>query len=198
MKNDAAVYEAADIVIYIQGKGVVRKEKSLVAYDPRTNKILAVGTDAEGMVREASENVRVISPLRRGAVADYFAAVQLFAYLLEKAWGKSLFSRPKIAVCVPEDITAVERKALEDVLYQSRAGEVMITDIDAEEFAAMEETPEKLPFAYRKYRTVICITKDEPEKYVTEELGQILRYARKKGISAERIAQLLQKAAKDV
>lgn len=198
MKNEPADYEPSDIVIYIKGRGIVLKEKSLVAYDPRTDKILAIGTDAECMAQKKSENVRVISPLRRGAVADYFVAVQLFTYLLKKACGERLFFKPKIVVCLPEGITEVERKALEDVMYQSRAGAVMITDIAAEQFAAMAETPGKLPPAYKNYSVVIGITKDEPEKYVLEELGQILRYAGNKGISAERVEALLLEASKEV
>ncbi|WP_455618323.1 rod shape-determining protein [Eisenbergiella sp.] len=190
-------YEAADITIYIKGEGLVLKEKSLVAYDPRTNKILAIGTDAECMAQKESENVRVISPLRRGAVADYFVAVQLFTYLLKKAWGKRLFFKPKIVVCLPEDITEVEKKALEDAIYQSHAGAVMITDIAAEQFAAMAVTPEKLPPECKNFRTVIGIAKDEPEKYVIEELGQVLRYAGKKGISVERVKELLLEASKE-
>lgn len=197
MKNEPGDYEAADIEIYIQGKGMVLKEKSLVAYDTRTNKILAIGTDAEGMAQEEAENIRVISPLRQGVIADYFVAVQLFTYLLKKAWGKRLFFKPKVVVCMPEGITEVERKALEDVMYQARAGAVMITDIAAKQFAAMAETPEKLPPACKKYRTVIGITKDEPEKYVKEELDRILRYAGGKGISSDRVAELLQKVSKE-
>lgn len=193
-----SMYEPADIVIYIQGKGMVLKEKSLVAYDMQTSKILAIGTDAERMTGKESENVRVISPLRRGTVADYFVSVQMFTYLLEKAWGKRPLFKPHIAVCVSENLTEVERKALEDALFQSRAKDVMVISVPAGQFAALAETPEKLPRAYRKCKTMIAITKDEPEKYVTEELGQILQYGAENGISTERTADLLQKISEKI
>ena len=40
-------YEPADIAIYIQDKGMVLKEKSLVAFDVVNSKIIAFGTEAE-------------------------------------------------------------------------------------------------------------------------------------------------------
>lgn len=198
IKNGPADYEPADIVIYIRGKGMVLKEKSLVAYDQITNKILAMGTDAERMTGKESENISVMSPLRRGVVADYFVAVQLFTWLLEKAWGKKPLFRTSVAVCVPEDMTEVEIKALVEVMCQSRTKDVTIIPFAVEQFVAMAKIPEKLPPAYKKCRTVVGITKDEPENYVKEELGQILKYAGENGISTERITDLLKKVSEEV
>ena len=42
-------YEPADIVIYIHNKGIVLREKSLVAANWETGKIEAVGIEAENM-----------------------------------------------------------------------------------------------------------------------------------------------------
>lgn len=192
-KYGMADYEPADIVIYMQDEGMVLREKSLVAYEPNTGKILAVGADAECMLGKESEHVRVISPLRRGTVADYSVSVQLFTCLLEKAWGKKTFLKPSVAVCVPEDMTEVEKRALEEVMCQSRAGKVVIIPIAVERFIAMAEIPGKLPPAYKKCRMIIGITKNEPEKYVAEGLSRIIQYAGRNGVSAERVAELVQK-----
>ena len=61
-------YEPADIVIYIQGKGMVLKEKSLVAFYPETGKIEAFGTEAEDIASKNLEGISVVSPLRRGMI----------------------------------------------------------------------------------------------------------------------------------
>ena len=60
-------YEPADIEVYIKNKGLVLRERSLIAYQHSDGKILAVGTEAE----QKRDGVVVVSPLRRGMIADY-------------------------------------------------------------------------------------------------------------------------------
>ena len=50
-------YEPADIVIYLQDKGIVLKEKSLLAYEKESGKILAVGTEVEKLTERMSEDI---------------------------------------------------------------------------------------------------------------------------------------------
>ncbi|MBD5548832.1 MAG: hypothetical protein HDQ97_15860 [Lachnospiraceae bacterium] len=189
MKNVA--HEPSDIVIYIKGKGMVLKEKSLVAFDTVSCRVLAYGTEAEGIAREGSKDTVVVSPLRQGMIVDYVVARELFKHLIQKALGKRLFRKPAVAVCVPEGIVAVEKKIMEDVVISAtRARELMIADIPVEQF--VKEMPEKFPAEYKKYKIVIGITKDEPEEYIKEELGGILQYAAREGIPARRVADLLQ------
>lgn len=64
----AGVYEPADLAVYLQDGGLVWKEKSLVAYDGATGKLLAIGNRAQEITQAGSILVR--SPLRQGAVAD--------------------------------------------------------------------------------------------------------------------------------
>ena len=187
-------YEPADIVIYIQGKGMVLKEKSLVAFNTIDGKIVAFGTEAEHLVERTAENVRVMSPLRQGMIADYYISVQLFTHLLHKAWGKKPICKPSIAVCVPECSTEVVKKAMEEAIFQIGARNIVVAPIPVEQFAAaIVETPEKLPRKCLKCKTMIGITKDDPERYVAEELSQLLQYAGQQGISAKRVAELLQR-----
>ena len=74
-------FEPADIVVYIQGKGMVLKEKSLLAFDIISKKIIAFGDEVEHLVDRQADNIHIISPLRTGVIADYVATVQLFRYL---------------------------------------------------------------------------------------------------------------------
>ena len=64
-------YEPADIEIYLKNQGLVRKEKSLIAYQESDGKILAVGTEAEQIAKQQQNGVVVVSPLRQGMIADY-------------------------------------------------------------------------------------------------------------------------------
>lgn len=186
------LFETADIVIYIKGRGVVVKEKSLLAFDTISKKVVATGNDAEDMIRNPQENIEVISPLRRGMIADYTAAVELMRSLLQKAWGKKPLIKQPVSVCVPKEITDVEKKALLDVLYQSGAKELFITDISMEQL--LRELP-NLPKNQQNVKTFISITKETPERYIAEQIAEMLQYAGQEGISMERVNEIFQEKA---
>lgn len=183
------LFETADIIIYIKGRGVVVKEKSLLAFDTISKKVVATGNDAEDMIRNPQENIEVISPLRRGMIADYTVAVELMRSLLQKAWGKKPLIKQPVSVCVPKEITDVEKKALLDVLYQSGAKELFITDISMEQL--LRELP-NLPKNQQNVKTFISITKETPERYIAEQIAEMLRYAGQEGISMERVNEIFQ------
>lgn len=174
-------YEPADIEIYLKEKGMVFKEKSLIAFTRSDGKILAVGKEAEEMAGKEIKGIQVISPLRQGMIADYAAAVGMLQQMMNKIWGKRLLRRPHIVVCTPTGITEVEKKALEDAMYQIGAKEITIHE------GVLEECTEEI----RAYDVLISISKNEPEKYISEELVSILKYAGQQGIPAARVEELL-------
>lgn len=186
-------YEPADISIYIKNKGIVLKEPSLVAVETVSNKILAYGTEAGHMAQYPSDTVKVFSPLRRGRIAEYSAAVPLFSHLLLTARGKKSLFKPFIALCMPGESTEVERKAFEDLLFQIGAKEAFLSAVPIEELLQQIST-QSLSKLWQKVEIFICITKNEPERYVTEQLVELLTYAKQEGISAERISELFQNA----
>lgn len=191
--EDPKLYEPADIMIHIQGKGIVVREKSVVAFQKSDSKskIIAFGTEAYGMAGKNMEDIVVTSPLHQGIVADYVVAVKLFSYLLIKAIGKKpILKKPAVAVCVPKGITHVELVALHDVLMMARVKELFVTDHPMEEF--LREFPEKCPEEYKKFKITIGITKDEPELYIKERMREILEYAGREQISQEKVCELLQ------
>lgn len=183
-------YEPADIAIYIQDKGRVLKEKSLVAFDAVNSKIIAFGTEAEHIAKGNTENILIISPLQQGMIVDYTVAVSLFTHLLYKALGKKPLRKPAIAICVADNITEVEKKIMSDLFIQIGARELMFIDFPIEQY--MSKMPEKFPKEYKRFKVIIEITKDNPEAYIAEELENILKYARKQNISIERVAELFQ------
>lgn len=182
-------YEPADIEIHSKDKGMVLKEKSLVAFTQRGGKIVAVGAEAEEIAKKNIEGVQVVSPLRQGMIAEYHVAVHMFRYMIKKTWGKMLFSKPRIVVFVPKDMTEVEGKALEDVMYQAGAKELFISEVSMEHFGDDMTDIEKK--RYLSYDLFLVITKDEPEKYISEELSNILNYAAQKEIPAAGVEELL-------
>ena len=106
----------ASILVYVKGKGVVLKEPSVVAYDRDTNKIVAIGEEARLMLGRTPGNIVAIRPLRQGVISDYTITEKMLKYFVQKAVGRSYFGRrPRISVCVPSQVTEVEKKAVEDV-----------------------------------------------------------------------------------
>lgn len=186
-------YEPADIIIHVPGKGIVLKEKSLIAIQKADNKVVAVGTEVEHIAERDLGDIEVISPLRQGMIADYPAAEVMFSMLLMKALGKKRKIRilkPAVVVCMPKGITSVEEMAVKDAFLQT-ASDVVIADVPAEDF--IRELCEKSPKLYQKYKVIIDIAKDDPERYVEERLRDIMAYAAREQISSEKMCALLQK-----
>ena len=118
----------ASILVYVRGKGVVLKEPSVVAFDKDTNKIKAIGEDARLMIGRTPGNIVPVRPLRQGVISDYTVTEKMMKYFIQKAIGKRMFRKPRIAVCVPSGVTEVEKKAVEDATYQAGAREVAIIE----------------------------------------------------------------------
>ncbi len=118
----------ASVLVYVKGKGVVLKEPSVVAFDRDTNKIRAIGEEARQMLGRTPGNIVAVRPLRQGVISDYSVTEKMLKYFIKKAMGKRSFRKPKISVCVPSQVTEVERKAVEDATYLAGAREVTIIE----------------------------------------------------------------------
>ena len=118
----------ASVLVYIRGKGVVLKEPSVVAFDRDTQKIMAIGEDARLMLGRTPGNITAVRPLRHGVISDYTVTEKMMKYFIQKAIGHRTYRKPRIAVCVPSQVTEVEKKAVEDATYQAGAREVIIIE----------------------------------------------------------------------
>ncbi len=118
----------ASILVYVKGKGVVLKEPSVVAFDRDTNRIKAIGEEARLMLGRTPGNIVAVRPLRRGVISDYTVTQKMLKYFIQKAVGKQRFRKPLISICVPSQVTEVERKAVEDAAFQAGARDVKIIE----------------------------------------------------------------------
>ncbi len=119
----------ASVLVYVNGKGVVLKEPSVVAYDKDTNQIKAIGEEARLMLGRTPGNIVAVRPLRQGVISDYRITEKMLKYFIQKAVGKSFFGRrPRISVCVPSGATEVEKRAVEDATYQAGARDVYVIE----------------------------------------------------------------------
>ena len=127
-KNVGIDLGTANLLIYVQGQGIVLDEPSVVALDAETKKTLAVGKDAKEMLGKTPGRVMAIRPLKDGVIADFEVTEIMLSYFIKKLKLKGLFTRPVILICCPSNITSVERNAIRDSAYRAGAKKVFIEE----------------------------------------------------------------------
>ncbi|MBX5476135.1 MAG: rod shape-determining protein [Clostridia bacterium] len=111
----------ANTLVYVQGRGIVIREPSVVALDRDTHRVLAVGTDAQRMVGRTPGHILAVRPLRDGVIADYAATHAMLRHFLLRAAGRMPLLRPRVMVCVPSGVTTVERRAVVECTLEAGA-----------------------------------------------------------------------------
>jgi rod shape-determining protein MreB len=102
--------------IIIQNGKVVVDEPSVVALDNRTDKLLAIGSEAQKMQGKTHADIKTIRPLRDGVIADFYAAEQMIRGMIKMINNKNRLFVPalRIVVCIPSGSTEVEIRAVRD------------------------------------------------------------------------------------
>lgn len=118
----------ANVLIYIKGQGVVLNEPSVVAIDADTKKPLAVGTEARDMLGRTPGQVLAIRPMKDGVIADFEITEVMLNHFIRKVNGKSFFSRPRILICCPSNITQVEKNAIKEAAERTGARRVFLEE----------------------------------------------------------------------
>lgn len=118
----------ANTLVFIQSQGIVLNEPSTVAVDTLSGKVLAVGKEAHAYIGKVPHNIEVIRPLKDGCIADFDMAQTLIANLLQKIIGKWSIRKPHMIICVPINITGVERRAVIDTAKRAGAHEVRLIE----------------------------------------------------------------------
>lgn len=78
------------------------------------------------MVGKTPKNITTIRPMRDGVIADFKATEIMIRFLIEKVYEKSRFAKPRIIVCLPQEVTQVERNAVKDAVLKAGAREVFL------------------------------------------------------------------------
>ena len=111
----------ANTLVFVKGRGIILNEPSIVAIDKDTNKILAGGLEAKRMVGRTPGNIIAIRPLKDGVIADFETTERMLRYFIKKVHRNTAMARPRIVMCVPSGITAVEKKAVVEATEQAGA-----------------------------------------------------------------------------
>jgi rod shape-determining protein MreB len=115
----------AYVLVYVQGKGIVIQEPSVVAVS-EDNRIVAVGDDAREMIGRTPGNIQAIRPMKDGVIADYVITEAMLRYFIRKA-GRTWF-KPDVMISVPSGCTSVEKRAVRDAALKAGAREAYLIE----------------------------------------------------------------------
>jgi rod shape-determining protein MreB len=111
----------ANVLVYVQGKGIVIQEPSVVAVTD-DNQIVAVGEEAREMIGRTPGNIQAIRPMKDGVIADYVMTETMLKHFLGKVRRRFSFSKPDVMISVPGGVTSVEKRAVRDAALKAGAG----------------------------------------------------------------------------
>lgn len=117
----------ANTLIYMRGKGIIIREPSVVAVDTRTNTVRSVGQEAKDVIGRTPGSIVAVRPLKDGVIADFEVTTAMLQEFIRKALAKG-FAKPRIIICVPSGVTAVERRAVKESAERAGAKKVAIIE----------------------------------------------------------------------
>ncbi len=118
----------ANILVTLNGKGIVLNEPCVIALDNKTGNILATGFEAKEMLGRTPKEINAVRPLKDGVIADFTATKLLLKNILERVCKKYNAVKPRVIVGVPSGITEVEERALQEAIIHAGAREVYLIE----------------------------------------------------------------------
>ncbi|RNA67794.1 rod shape-determining protein [Alteribacter keqinensis] len=118
----------ANVLIHMKGRGIVLNEPSVVAIDTNTKRVLAVGYEAFRMVGRTPGNIVALRPMKDGVIADFDMTESMLKHFLDKIKVRNFFSKPRILICCPTNITSVEQKAIREAAEKSGGKSIFIEE----------------------------------------------------------------------
>ena len=102
-------------------------EPSVIALNSRTQDVLAMGHEAWQMIGRTPSYIVAVRPLRKGAITDFEITQRMIRLLLQRV-GVNRWNRPRVVICVPSAITAVERRAVTEAARRAGAAEAHLIE----------------------------------------------------------------------
>ncbi|MCD6406732.1 rod shape-determining protein [Candidatus Aerophobetes bacterium] len=116
------------IIVYVEGKGVVYKDPSVVAIDNHSGKILAIGKEAKEMVGRTPGSITAIQPMKDGVIADYDIVEEMIRWYIRKICGRWELFHPYLMICIPTGGTSIEKRAVINAGIRAGAKRVFLIE----------------------------------------------------------------------
>ncbi len=120
----------ANLLVYLEKKGIIFNEPSVIAFDRESGKIVAAGIDAHNMLGKVHDKISVIKPLKNGVISDMKAAKALVGYVLDKVshLTEKELSNASCVICCPSEVTNIERDVMVELAKNMGIGDVFIEE----------------------------------------------------------------------
>lgn len=118
----------ANTLLCMKGKGIVLRCPSVVTISKTTREVVAIGTKARSMLGKTPEGILAVRPMKDGVIADPDVTAKMLRIFFEQTDAISLFSRPSVIACIPHGVTEVEKRAVEDAIFEAGARSVALLD----------------------------------------------------------------------
>jgi rod shape-determining protein MreB and related proteins len=99
-------------LVYLAGHGLVIDEPSAIGIDRSTGAVAVAGRAADALAGKDTLDIEVIHPLRDGVIADLGATVAMLQAFLQRAQLRRSLLRTSAVICLPGEVSAVERGAV--------------------------------------------------------------------------------------
>ncbi|MCK8825299.1 rod shape-determining protein [Fuchsiella alkaliacetigena] len=118
----------ANTIVCVKGEGLLIKEPSVVAVRKETGEVLKVGKEARKMLGRTPDSIMAVQPMEDGVIHDFEIAEKMLSYFINKAHQKKKVVKPRIVVCVPSEMTDVERRSVIDATLRAGAREAYLIE----------------------------------------------------------------------
>ncbi|MDD6488875.1 MAG: rod shape-determining protein [Clostridia bacterium] len=97
--------------IFLQNKGVVVDEPSVITINLEDDSVVAVGQEAYMMLGRTSSRISAMYPLSGGVISDFGLVEAMIGSMLKRVVSSKI-GMPRAVACVPSEITEVEKRAV--------------------------------------------------------------------------------------
>lgn len=97
--------------VFIENKGIVLDEASVVAFDVDTYDIIGVGNEAYKMIGKTPAGIRAMHPIGDGVISRSELVEDMVSILIKEVV-PSKVTMPKVVASIPSEVTEVEKRAV--------------------------------------------------------------------------------------
>ncbi len=118
------------ILMYLENKGIVVNQPSLVSVKKGTDTIVAIGDESKTMLGRVNPETEVIRPVSSGVVSHFTLTKKMISYYLNSNI-TNFFHRilkPDVMIAVPLHTTEVEKRAVERVAQEAGCARVFMIE----------------------------------------------------------------------
>ena len=128
-------YKEFELLTYfIENKGIVLDEASVVAFDVDTYDIVGVGNEAYKMIGKTPAGIRAMHPIDDGVISRSELVEDMVSILIKEV-SPSKVTMPRVVASIPSEVTEVEKRAVVNAVSSIGVRKVYL--IEAPKAAAM-------------------------------------------------------------